>query len=372
MKVLLSGGGTAGHINPAISIAQHIKQVERNAEILFIGSTKSMEAKLVNKAGFAFKAIDTRGFYRSFSPRAIVHNLGALRRIFTSSRAAKKIIKDFAPDVAIGTGGYVSGPVIRAAQKLNIPTFIHEQNAFPGITNKLLSKRALCVMLAVPGSEKYFPKAKRFEVTGNPVRQDVIFAKKEHSRKKLGLDERPVILAFGGSLGARPVNEAVTGLILQNIKKGKYQFIHGTGSAGYEAVISQFAQMGIDLKRYPEVRIMEYIDNMPDCLAAADLVICRAGALTISELEVQGKPSILIPSPYVAENHQFHNAKALADKGAAKMIEEKDLTPEILCNMVDSLFSNPKKLEQMGTIAQRHAIVDSCDRIYSIIKDFVK
>lgn len=371
MKVLLTGGGTAGHINPAIAIAEAVKSKYADAKILFVGSENSMESQLVPKAGYDFKAIRVRGFRRSFAPKNIIRNIGTIRLVIKSSFKAKKIITDFTPDIVIGTGGYTSWPVIRAAQKMNIPTLIHEQNAFPGVTNKALSNKALCVMVAVPEAKKYFPRAKRVEVTGNPIRSEIIFATKEKSRAKLGLDGRPVIFSYGGSLGASPINKAVAGLIYATYKEGRYQFIHGAGRAGYDKMCSMMGEMGVDLKKHPEIRILPYIDNMADYLASADLVICRAGALTISELEVQGKASILIPSPYVAENHQYHNAMALANRGAAVVIEEKNLSGKVLVEKVEELLRDPERLKEIGRNAQKGAIVDSGERICSIVEDIL-
>lgn len=369
MKVLLSGGGTAGHINPALAIAEAVKSKFPDAKILFVGSENSMESQLVPKAGYDFKAINVRGFRRSLAPKNIIRNIGTVRLVVKSSLKAKKIISDFAPDIVIGTGGYTSWPVIRAAQKMNIPTLIHEQNAFPGVTNKMLSKGAACVMVAVPEAKEYFPRARRIEVTGNPIRSEMIFAVKEKARAKLGLDERPVVFSYGGSLGASPINNAVAQLIFATYKEGRYQFIHGAGRAGYEKMCGMLAEMGIELKKHPEIRIMPYIDNMADFLASADLVICRAGALTLSELEVQGKASILIPSPYVAENHQFHNAMALANRGAAIVIEEKNLSGKALAQRVEELLRNPERLKELGRQALKGAIVDSGERICSIVED---
>ncbi len=368
MRVLFAGGGTAGHINPALAIAGYLREREPETEILYIGAKGGMEEKLVPDAGYAFKSITISGFQRKLTLKNIARNLKTAVYVFTSSSQAKKIIKSFKPDICVGTGGYVSGPVIREAIKMKIPSVIHEQNAFPGVTNKMLSKRADRTMLAVMDAQKCLSDSARCVLTGNPVRQEVIRAKKEESRKKLGLDSRPMILSFGGSLGARKINEAVADLIAESTSAGKFQHIHGYGKWG-KWFPDLLKEKGVDLKKHKEIDVREYIDNMPDCLAAADLVICRAGAITLSEVQAQGKASILIPSPNVAENHQYHNAMSLVSRGAAEIIEEKDLSGKSLCGKVDMMFNTPGKIASVSANARKTAILDANERIYKIIKE---
>lgn len=367
MKVLLAGGGTAGHINPALAIAGYIKNKRNDAEFLFIGNRGGMEQRLVPQAGFEIKSITISGFKRSFSPKSMLENVKTVSRTFTSSREAKKIIAEFKPDICIGTGGYVSGPVIRTAAKMGIPCIIHEQNAYPGITNKMLAKSVKKVMLAVPDAKKYFDKNVDFVITGNPVRQEILTAKKEESRKELGLDNRPVVLSFGGSLGARKINEAVADLVARSGIDGRYQHIHAYGSYG-DWFPQLVEEKGTDIADCSNLDIRPYIDNMPTCMAAADLVICRAGAITLSEIQAMGKPAILIPSPNVAENHQYHNAMALVNAGAADIIEEKDLTGAALMRKADKMLLNPEKLEKYSENSRKMAITDANERIYSVVK----
>lgn len=367
MKVLLAGGGTAGHINPALAIAGYIKNKRNDAEFLFIGNRGGMEQRLVPQASFEIKSITISGFKRSFSPKSMLENVKTVSRTFTSSREAKKIIAEFKPDICIGTGGYVSGPVIRTAAKMGIPCIIHEQNAYPGITNKMLAKSVKKVMLAVPDAKKYFDKNADFVITGNPVRQEILTAKKEESRKELGLDNRPVVLSFGGSLGARKINEAVADLVARSGIDGRYQHIHAYGSYG-DWFPQLVEEKGTDIADCSNLDIRPYIDNMPTCMAAADLVICRAGAITLSEIQAMGKPAILIPSPNVAENHQYHNAMALVNAGAADIIEEKDLTGAALMRKTDKMLLNPEKLEKYSENSRKMAITDANERIYSVVK----
>ena len=367
MKVLLAGGGTAGHINPALAIAGYIKNKRNDAEFLFIGNRGGMEQRLVPQAGFEIKSITISGFKRSFSPKSMLENVKTVSRTFTSSREAKKIIAEFKPDICIGTGGYVSGPVIRTAAKMGIPCIIHEQNAYPGITNKMLAKSVKKVMLAVPDAKKYFDKNVDFVITGNPVRQEILTAKKEESRKELGLDNRPVVLSFGGSLGAIKINEAVADLVARSGIDGRYQHIHAYGSYG-DWFPQLVEEKGTDIADCSNLDIRPYIDNMPTCMAAADLVICRAGAITLSEIQAMGKPAILIPSPNVAENHQYHNAMALVNAGAADIIEEKDLTGAALMRKTDKMLLTPEKLEKYSENSRKMAITDANERIYSVVK----
>ncbi|NLJ30031.1 MAG: undecaprenyldiphospho-muramoylpentapeptide beta-N-acetylglucosaminyltransferase [Clostridiales bacterium] len=368
MRVLFAGGGTAGHINPALAIAGYLREKEPDAQILYIGAKGGMEERLVPAAGFEFKSITISGFQRKLSWKNIKKNVKTVLYIFTSSREAKKIIREFRPDLCVGTGGYVAGPVIREAIRLKIPSVIHEQNAFPGMTNKMLSRHADKTMLAVADAQKYMDPAARCVLTGNPVRPAVLRARREQARKSLGLDGRPLILSFGGSLGARKINEAVAALLAKSAKDGRFQHIHGYGQYG-KWLPELLKEKGVDLSQHREIDVREYINNMPECLAAADLVICRAGAITLSELQAQGRAAILIPSPNVAENHQYHNAMAMVSRGAAAILEEKDLSGASLCAKVDELFREKKTIETLAENAANMAIKDSNERIYRIIQE---
>ncbi len=368
LRVLFAGGGTAGHINPALAIAGYVREQEPDAEILYIGAKGGMEERLVPAAGFAFQSIVISGFQRKLTVENIGKNIRTVARMFTSSGEAKRLIAAFKPDVCIGTGGYVSGPVIRQAIKMGIPTMIHESNAFPGMTNKALSKQATYTLLAVEDAKQHMDPNANCVVTGNPVRQAVMQAEREPSRKALGLDSRPVILSFGGSLGARSINEAAAELMAHTAKTKGYQHLHSYGQYG-AWMPELLKEKGADLALNPQLHVSEYIYNMPECLAAADLVICRAGAMTLSELEMQGRGAILIPSPNVAENHQYHNAMALARRGAALVIEEKDLTGRLLCEKVEEIFSRPDGAAQLGANAKKMAIPDTNPRIYRLIRE---
>jgi len=370
MKLLFAGGGTAGHINPALAIAGYIREKEPDTQILYIGAKGGMEERLVPEAGFRFKSIEISGFQRKPSWNNLKKNVKTAVRILTASREARKILLDFAPDLCVGTGGYVSGPVIRDAIRMGIPSVIHEQNAYPGITNQMLSKKADRTMLAVPDAQRYLSKKADCVLTGNPVRQEILRADRGEARRALGLDSRPLILSFGGSLGARTINEAMETLLLSSAKNQKYQHIHGYGQYG-RWLPQALKEKGLDPAKAKNIVLKEYIRNMPECLAAADLVICRAGAITLSELQARGRASILIPSPNVAENHQYHNAMALVRRRAALMIEEKDLTGEALCKKVEKVFALPGGTKEIGANAEKMAIIDANERIYRIIREIL-
>lgn len=366
MRILFAGGGTAGHINPALAIAGTVRRHQPDAEILYVGAKGGMECLLVPEAGYSMKQISISGFQRKLTLKNIAKNVRTVGLLLTSSAQSKKIIQEFKPDICVGTGGYVSGPVLRMASKMGIPTIIHEQNAFPGVTTKMLAEQAQRVMLAVEDAKKYLPETCKFAVTGNPVRPEILSASRETSRRKLKLDNRPVILSFGGSLGARKINESVADLIAWSTKDDRYQHIHAFGQYG-KWFPDLLKEKGVDFKAHPNLDIREYIRNMPTCLAAADLVICRAGAITLSEIQAQGKASVLIPSPNVAENHQYHNAMAMVNRRAASILEEKELSGDTLIAKVQEIVSDPDILAEYQRNASNMAITDANERIYSII-----
>lgn len=363
MRILFAGGGTAGHINPALAVAGYIKERHPDAQISYIGTANKLEAKLVPEKGYDFYTIDVAGFQRKITPSNIVKNISAVKKVFSASADSKRYIKEINPDIVVGTGGYVSGPVLKTAQKMGIKTAIHEQNAFPGVTTKMLAGNADVVMLAMKEAEKHLNLKKKPLITGNPIRGELLKITREEARAKLGIGEEPLILSFGGSLGARKINEAVAELIKWHNGTEKFYHIHGTGKVGYEDMRKSLE--GITLSEKIDVR--EYINDMDLCMAAADLVICRAGAITLGELQACGKPSVLIPSPYVAENHQYHNAMTLKKAGAAELIEEKDLTPQLLIETVSHLIENKPRLEKMSEAATKSAIIDANERIYQAL-----
>ena len=373
MRVLIAAGGTAGHINPALAIAGALKAAEPTAEIHFAGRREGMEYGLVTKAGYPFHHIEINGFQRRLNAENIVRNVIALWHLALSGPRTQKILNEVKPDLVIGCGGYVSGPVVRAAARRGIKTAIHEQNAFPGVTNKLLAPDVDIVFAAVPAAVEKLGAPEKTQVVGNPVRPEVFekAGERDAIRAQLGAGDRTVILSFGGSLGARRVNEVVADLCAWEQKENKpVLHIHATGQYGVELFKNLEKEKGFAPGESLEVK--EYINNMPELLAAADLVISRAGALTLAELEAEGRAAVLIPSPNVAENHQYYNAMELQKAGAAVVIEEKDLTGEKLISTVSGLLSEPGKLAAMGRNARSLSVDDSLDRIVDALLKLVK
>ncbi len=366
MKVVLSGGGTAGHINPALSIAKKILEKNPESEILFVGTPTGMENRLVTKEGFSIKHVEVKGFKRKLSAQ----NIKAAYLAFASVGKAKKILREFCPDIVIGTGGYVSWPVLRAASKMKIPTLIHEQNAFPGLTTRRLSEFVDRVCLSFEESKKYFQgKEEKIRLVGNPVSPEIGRISRAAARSKMGVSA-PFLLSYGGSLGATAINEAVYTLAKEFSSKSPVFHTHAFGVREFDRFMNLEKNDGIC--RFGNVKFCDYIYDMPHQMCAADLVIARAGAITLSELSLLEKPAILIPSPNVTDNHQYKNALVYAEKGAAVLIEEKDLTPERLIKEVKSILLSPEKLRQMSENMKELAVPGAVDAIWEEIKKLTK
>ena len=370
MRVLIAAGGTAGHINPALAIAGALKKADPTAEIHFAGRKEGMEYRLVTQAGYPFHHIEITGFQRKLSLHNIKRNIVTLWNLALSGPKAKAIMKEVQPDLVIGC---VSGPVVRCAAKMGIHTALHEQNAFPGVTNKLLAPDVDIVFAAVPAAVEKLGAPQKTIVVGNPVRPEVFTQAKNRDaiRAQLGAGDRTVILSFGGSLGARRVNEVVGDLCAWEQHEHKSVLhLHATGQYGVQLFKDLEQQKGF--AEGDSLVVKEYINNMPELLAAADLVISRAGALTLAELEAVGRAAVLIPSPNVAENHQYYNAMELQKAGAAVVIEEKDLTGEKLVQTVSEMLTQPGKLAEMGRNARSLSVDDSLDRIAAALLELVK
>jgi UDP-N-acetylglucosamine--N-acetylmuramyl-(pentapeptide) pyrophosphoryl-undecaprenol N-acetylglucosamine transferase len=362
LRVLIAGGGTAGHINPGIAIAKHIKEKHYDAEIVFVGTQKGLETKLVTREGFELKLIKVRGFKRKLSFDTFV----AVKELIGSLSEAARLIRDFKPDIVIGTGGYVCGPVLFSAARKKIPTLVHEQNAFPGVTNRLLSRFVNVVAISFKESEKFFGSAKKLVLTGNPIRKEMLEISSVNTGEKRVNNGMPVVVVFGGSRGAEKINLATVDMIKNNLKEMDCKVIFATGESQYEKIMKQLE--GVSNK---SLEVMPYIFDMANVMASADLVICRAGAITISELTALGVPSVMIPSPYVTANHQEHNARALEKQGAAEVILEKDLDGKLLYHKMISLIRDKRKLEEMGANARRVGVRDASIKIYSIINELI-
>lgn len=365
MKVLLTGGGTAGHINPAIAIANYIKGIEKNSQFLFVGTERGLEKTLVPKCGYNIKFIDVLGLKRSLSPK----NIKVLYNYLKSSRDAKKIITDFNPDVVIGTGGYVCAPVIKAAAKLKIPTLIHEQNVFPGLAIKMLSNIADITAISFEETRNMM-KAKKMVLTGNPLRPNLLKEIDVNSlRNKYGFDEKPIVLIFGGSLGAPCINKALAQML---DKKLGFNLIASTGEKNYEDTMTLISQANVDIASIKNVKILPYLYDMEEIFGGADLIVGRAGAITVSEITALGKAAILIPSPYVAHNHQEYNARYLEKNGAAMVITEETLSGDVLLENINKILENENTLEKMSMDSKKIGISDACDKIYACVKELVK
>lgn len=371
MRVLITGGGTGGHVNPALAIANTIKQNDPDAVIAYVGTKRGIENKLVPKAGYPMYYVDVKGIKRSLSPS----NIKAAYLALTSPIKAKKIIREFKPDIVVGTGGYVSWPVVKAASQMGIPTALHESNAIAGVAVKMLQKSVDRIYLNFEktGESLSCDRAKLMKV-GNPILGGFSSMTREEARKKLGIPDKYkyVILSYAGSMGAEKVNDAVLCLMREfTAKHPEVYHIHATGSIELELCTSQFKEMGLD--KCENIELCEYIYDMPVRMAAADITINRAGAMTISELAATGKCSIFIPSPNVAENHQYKNAKVLSDAGAAALFEEKELTDgaKPLIEEVEKLLSDEGdelRAERSEKIRQ-FAVSDANKLIYN---DLVK
>ncbi len=371
MRVLITGGGTGGHVNPALAIANTIKQNDPDAVIAYVGTKRGIENKLVPKAGYPMYYVDVKGIKRSLSPS----NIKAAYLALTSPIKAKKIIREFKPDIVVGTGGYVSWPVVKAASQMGIPTALHESNAIAGVAVKMLQKSVDRIYLNFEktGESLSCDRAKLMKV-GNPILGGFSSMTREEARAKLGIPDKYkyVILSYAGSMGAEKVNDAVLCLMREfTSKHPEVYHIHATGSIELELCTSQFKEMGLD--KCENIELCEYIYDMPVRMAAADITINRAGAMTISELAATGKCSIFIPSPNVAENHQYKNAKVLSDAGAAALFEEKELTDgaKPLIEEVEKLLSDEGdelRAERSEKIRQ-FAVSDANKLIYN---DLVK
>lgn len=377
LRVILSGGGSAGHVNPALAISEIIKDNCPDAEFLYVGTPNGMEHRLAENAGFNFAGMKVAGFQRRLSLKNIGRNIKAAAYLATSGVKASKILKDFKPDIVIGTGGYVCGPIVRKAAKMGIKTVIHEQNAFPGLTTKLLSPDVDRIMLTVSKAADRLEEQVRSKcvVTGLPVRKG--FAghtlSKEEAKRSLGLDDSVCVLSTGGSLGARAINNAALELMEWYIRDGvKVNHIHSYGKSNREEFEKGLADRGIVLSEHPNFIVKEYIDNMSVCMAAADLIISRCGMGALTEIEAEGKASILIPSPYLAENHQYYNGLVLQSAGAAVLYEQKDITPGLIAETVKGLINDPEALSEMSAHASEQFIEDTPERIWNVISEVIK
>jgi len=351
MRFLFTCGGTAGHIYPAVAVAGQIRALMPDAEILFVGATGKMEAELVPREGYKIQTVQITNLQRNFSPRGVAHNLKTMQNIVVSMREAGQILREFRPDVAVGTGGYVCYPVLRKAVQMGIPTAIHESNVVPGLTTKLLAKRVSRVMVGFDGAQAAYKRKDQVIYTGTPVRGAFLGSSKERARVALGIpQDKPLVVSFWGSLGASKMNADMEEFIRLGYQGRRFYHIHATGG-GESALLKMqtaLAAQGVTDPSGRGIDVRAFIYDMPQVLAAADLVLCRAGASTMAELTAMGKPTVLVPSPYVTHNHQEENAKAFAKGGGAVVVQEQTCTGASLYATVQRLLTDPRRLLDMS------------------------
>ncbi len=365
MRVLLTGGGTAGHINPCIAIAKYIQSKEPESEFLFIGTERGLEKTLVPKEGFEIKFVKVMGLKR----RLTLENLKVLKQFVTSKIEAGKIVDDFKPDIVIATGGYACTPAVYAAKKRKIPVIIHEQNVYPGLAIKMLTKKADVTAISFPETEKLI-EAKACALTGNPLRPN-LFEKvdKDRVHSDFGFDDKPLVVMFGGSLGAERMNDALVEMLQEGFEG--FNLVAATGEKHFEGICKSLEEKGVDYENMDNLSLLPYIYNMNEVLSACDMAVCRAGAITISELNALGKASVLIPSPYVAHNHQESNARYLESNGAARVLVESELNGESLKEAMVSVLGDREALKQMSECSKKMGQTQACEKIYQIVKSLV-
>lgn len=371
MNVIIAAAGTGGHINPGIAIANKIKEKDKNANITFIGTTRGLENDLVPRAGYKLKTIEAYGFSKKIS----LENFQNIYKTFRSKKDIIKYIEEFKPNVVIGTGGYICVPVFSAARAKNIPIVIHESNAFPGKTTKMFAKKADRVLVGFEDAKKRLKNMRNIIVTGNPTKIqkiDISSNRKKQLKEELGLkEELPVVLVFGGSQGAQAINESFIGIIEKKLNT-EFQIIWSTGPKQYDLIKEDLNKRNININNIKNVKIVPYIYNMEEILNLSDLVVCRSGAMTITEICIVGKPAIFIPFPYAAENHQEYNARVLEKVGAAKIILNSELSTQRMLEEIKEIILNKKELHEMGILARNLAPFNVEDKIYREIMEVAK
>ncbi len=371
MKIVFTCGGTAGHVNPALALAGLIKERKPDSEILFVGARRGIEKQLIESAGWPFRTVEISSFHRSLTPKELRHNLISLRNLLRSPGEAKALLKEFPASLVVGTGGYASYPMIRAAASLGIPAAVHESNAIPGLTTRLLEKHADLIMVGFEECRKNYRHPEKVLVTGTPVRGDFFRLTKKEAKAQLGMDDgRPLIVSFWGSLGAREMNRQMAEFLALEARSGiPFHHVHGAGKGGCIHMAEYLKDAGIDLDRAPGLEVREYIQDMGVMMRAADLVICRAGASTISELTALGVPAIIVPSPNVTHNHQESNARVLANSGGAEMILEKDSSGRLLYDTARRILEDPDRRKRMSSAMSSLGTIDASEKIYAAVMD---
>ena len=370
MRVVLTCGGTAGHINPAIAVAQRLRELMPDCEILFIGADGKMEMDLVPREGFRILPLKVSNLSRGHHLEDIGHNLNSLKNVIESGHEAKRILKEFRPDAVLGTGGYVCYPVLHEAAKLHIPTLIHESNAVPGLTTKMLAGHVSCVMLGYQESAKHYPGVPDLRVTGTPVRGKFCLYTREKAREELGIpSDLPLVVSMWGSLGSGHMNDIMIRML--PLMKGQQDFcmIHATGSYYHHTVTEKLKAAGINPAEC-RTELREYIFDSERVLSAADLVICRAGASTLAELSSIGKPALIVPSPNVTNNHQERNARLVERAGGARVLLEGEFDEERFLQEIRTLLRDTALLESMSAAMRSLSVPDALDRIVDAVREY--
>jgi len=372
MNILFTCGGTAGHVNPAVALARIFQEKHPGTRVLFVGADGGMENKLVPKEGYEIRSVTITNFHRSFAPADIAHNFGTLMNMQKSKKQARAILDEFKPDLVVGTGGYASFPVVNEAARRGIPTAVHESNAVPGLTTKALSKVVDRVMVGFEESRSHYSDPDRVVVTGTPVRGDFFKYTKQEAREKLGItDDRPLLLSYWGSLGAEVMNQKMVDFVAKECYEGApFRHIHGAGR-DYPWMKEELLRRGLQLGDNG-IEVREYIYDMPLVMAAADVVLCRAGASTISEITAIAKPSILVPSPNVTANHQEKNARVLSDQGAAVLLREADCGENALYDTAVQLLRERDRRDAMVRALNSMAVPNAGEKIYETLREIMK
>ena len=373
MNVVFTCGGTGGHIYPALAVAKMLRERKPDSRILFIGADDGMERDLVPREGFDLETIRISSFERSLKPRLMLHHGGRALSISGALRRVDRILKEFRPDVILGTGGYASFPALRRGAKLGIPTAVHESNAVPGLATRMVMKHVDRVLVCYDECRDQYPDPGTVLAGGLPVGEEFVYTKREDARRKLGLsDDEKLIVSCWGSLGAREMNKKIARFIQLESETDPFRHVHATGSYGWRWMPSLVRdELGVDLSKHPGIEMREYIYNMPELMAAADLMICRAGASTLNEVAVSAVPAIIVPSPNVADNHQEKNARILERRGAAVVVREADCDGDSLYRLACELLQDGDRLAGMRRALREMAVLDSTERIYTMLLELV-
>ena len=367
-KVIFTCGGTAGHVNPAIALAQLMHEKDPGTEFLFVGAERGRGRDLIPEAGSDLRAVHISSFHRSLKPREIRHNLISVGNLMRAPGEARAILRQFPPDVVIGTGGYASFPMVKAAAQAGIPTVVHESNMVPGLTTEMLEPFADRILVGFEACREHYHHPEKVVVTGTPVRQDFFRLTKAEAKKTLGVDDgRPLLVSFWGSLGASGMNRQMADFLALEAAKEPFHHIHGAGKDGYPVLLDLLREKGVDLKDHPALQVREYIYDMAVVMRAADLVLCRAGASTISELTALGVPALIVPSPYVTNNHQEKNARVLERAGGAEVLLEQDSSGQALFQAACGILHDQARRAEMEKAMSALGIRDATERIYQTV-----